>query len=341
MKFKLIESRQNIHTFILAGQGILYSTFKLEDGNVQIVYLTNEEELIYNRKTQSINNLFATNDRFYFPAGKYPHFSEQLNYKLEKLKHLDFLVHGASENGIYSAVYDKNRKKKFKFIGNNFSWNLDFYPNYFKEINGSLICMGKRNRRDGPMYYYKVNIRTGNIEFEIPIEKEGEFFNPWGGPFLHTEGNLLYLRCHRYKVISYNMDTNKIDDFWEFDSDPKYYNNKIGSIGYYHDELDLETMKFTTVDMKPEFEKHIEYSPTWIESANHIADGIGFISALQNFDKFNARGKDFFLYVIDLSTQKIVWQHQVKNSWKKLEYDGNRIYLLGHQGTLNIFEKEN
>ena len=184
-----------------------------------------------------------------------------------------------------------------------------------------------------------LNVESGKIQQEYKILDDENFvpINIW-----LDARSCVYIFTRLNQVHVFENITGKLIDSWRFNKPPHCYNNKIGSFKDYYEELDIDTQEFSSTDLRPEFEKHFQ-RPFKIQDKNHISHGLGFVPVLKSHYLGDGVVKDeLFLVAIDMATLQIVWKHQLKNTdWKQLEYDGNRIYLLGPSGTLTIFEKEN
>ncbi len=257
-------------------------------------------------------------------------FSKNLSIKsIEKEKN-KYLISISKEKKSVLAMYN---------VGNELiDWELDFYSGLTFFGSELLFCVKQVNKKNN--HIYGIDKETGNTKWLHIINAEKKF---QGVRFLSELNNVIYFfYTEDNKVYALDISNGGLIKSFQFTKQPVFYNNKIGCIGLFHEELNLETGEYKRIDMQSEYEKHFERTHNWIERENHIAHGLGFIGSMQNYDRMEDRSKDYVIYAIDLSTHRIVWQHTFKDTrpgWKKLEYDGKRIYLLKYSGILHIFEK--
>ena len=263
------------------------------------------------------------------------------NYDFELLdKSKGFTVSQIDKSGEFRKSHGLNKLYYVENASKKVIWEVNHRIRNFHSDSRYLYCIGKLKQNDLENQLFCLDetqkILWKSSDFETKPIKAGlkiKLFMHSNYIFYADKKNILY------KVNPKNGKTLKV---WTFKNGPVVYNNKIGCLGLQHEELDLETMEYSTINLRTEFEKHF-IRPFKIQDKNHISHGLGFVPVLKSHYLGDGVVKDeLFLVAIDMATLQIVWKHQLKNTdWKQLEYDGNRIYLLGPSGTLTIFEKEN
>ncbi len=221
-------------------------------------------------------------------------------------------------------------------------WEVE-HNNASNRYEGELLyCFGKTNPDSEEKKLYCINVKT-NKKVWVSPEKFEENFRLEYKMGLFVYGNKLFLSNKRNKKLyMFDKQNGQVMKSWQFSSPPVSYNNKIGSISTFLEELDLDTMEFEKTDLRPELLKHTVEVSGLHGPVGYIADGLGFIAKFEN--RPSVRNQDYTLYAFDLSSQKIVWKHafdyiRLKN-FRDIKYVNGKLYFLRGDGELHIFEKQ-
>lgn len=260
-------------------------------------------------------------------------FIEKFDFRQIKEFENSSLVNETVDEKSVIASYDKTSQKNI--------WRLDYNSTMLYTGTQALFvvkCIEKKNN-----HIYAYDIQTGKEKwlYKIDTEKKFQLIR-----FLTEYKNAIYFyNKEDRKVYAIETETGQFINAWKFKKEPKFYENKLFSFGYFYEELNLDSMEFKEKDLLPEYKKYINYPQYRLEASYaHIGHGLGFVSAMKNYDNELGSVMDFVIYAVDLSSYKIVWSHIFEGyrgpDWDRMEYDGKRIYLLGTSGNLYIFEKE-